>query len=176
MPTETIANEETPLVRPPPRTLPRWQCRVIPRELVRAQLERISRTHSGTRLATRPTSVLVSLPQPLAPPPYLASKCSDSNAKLTTPHVSLLGNRPEMPRTQTPSAFPTIPIPRPQPVQPIPLMDINTYPPRPNSSSGAQCQLCLGWAHTAVTCRSKDATCYKCHSIGHFSRACPNNY
>ena len=78
-----------------------------------------------------------------------------------------------------PLSFPNHPhpyAPRPQPVQPIPLMDIDTYPPRPNSSSGTQCQLCLGWAHTAVTCRSKDATCYKCHSIGHFSRACPNNY
>ena len=68
--------------------------------------------------------------------------------------------------------------------RPKPLMTIETRPPlqplqtrdtaattlRQNTQQ--QCQLCLGFDHTAVTCRSKEQTCYNCHQVGHLSRAC----
>ena len=67
--------------------------------------------------------------------------------------------------------------------RPKPLMTIETRPPlqplqtrntaattlRQNTQQ--QCQLCLGFDHTAVTCRSKEQTCYNCHQVGHLSRA-----
>ena len=70
---------------------------------------------------------------------------------------------------------------------PIPsLLHIDTSPahqaslpphaprPRPNPSHSDICQLCLGAGHSAVTCRGRDATCYKCNGQGHFARACPH--
>ena len=43
-----------------------------------------------------------------------------------------------------------------------------------NPSHSDICQLCLGAGHSAVTCRGRDATCYKCNGQGHFARACPH--
>ena len=69
--------------------------------------------------------------------------------------------------------------------RPKPLMSVETRPPlRPlrnrdtNSTTlrhntQQQCQLCLGFDHMAVTCRSKEHTFYNCHQVGHLSRACP---
>ena len=37
----------------------------------------------------------------------------------------------------------------------------------------AQCQLCLRWGHSAVSCRSRESVCFSCGNIGHLSRACP---
>ena len=41
-----------------------------------------------------------------------------------------------------------------------------------SNDSGLTCQLCLGNGHTAVTCKSRDSVCYRCHQKGHFSRVC----
>ena len=178
MPIETTANKETPLERPPPRSLPRWQSRLIPRGLVWAQLERISQTRSGTRLHKAHKRSGQPAPNPSAPSlsrPKMLRQPRQVNNSPCFPAGKLAGN------AQNPNglSFPNYPhpyAPHPQAVRPIPLMGINTYPLRPNSSSGTQCQLCLGWAHTPVTCHNKEATCYKYHTIGHFSQACPYNY
>ena len=77
--------------------------------------------------------------------------------------------------------------------RPTPLMDIPTRRPpisppaqepptaqrgvaRTAHSTGAldaQCQLCLRWGHSAVSCRSRESVCFSCGNIGHLSRACP---
>ena len=77
--------------------------------------------------------------------------------------------------------------------RPTPLMDIPTRRPPisppaqepPTAQRGvartahltgaldAQCQLCLRWGHSAVSCRSRESVCFSCGNIGHLSRACP---
>ena len=43
----------------------------------------------------------------------------------------------------------------------------------PTHSQDTQCQLCLGWGHSAVTCKSRESKCFACSNYGHFARACP---
>ena len=50
---------------------------------------------------------------------------------------------------------------------------LNTVDTTLRESAQQQCQLCLGFDHSAVTW-SRDLTCYHCHQVGHLSQACPS--
>ena len=58
-------------------------------------------------------------------------------------------------------------------------VSLNASIPRKNPShaptvpTNTQCQLCLGWGHSAVVCKSCDSKFYSCSKHGHLARACP---
>ena len=57
---------------------------------------------------------------------------------------------------------------------PEPHLPISDEPAHaPTHSQDTQCQLCLGWGHLVVTCKSRESKCFACSNYGHFARACP---
>ena len=70
--------------------------------------------------------------------------------------------RSHAPRGQPTSNLPYVSNPRVKNPSDVPAVPPNT-----------QCQLCLGWGHSAVICRSRDSKCYSCSKHGHLARACP---
>ena len=70
--------------------------------------------------------------------------------------------RSHAPRGQPTSNLPYVSNPRVKNPSDVPAVPPNT-----------QCQLCLGWGHSAVICRSRDSKCYACSKHGHLARACP---
>lgn len=95
----------------------------------------------------------------------------------TGPHRAVQTRPIQTPPSQRPTPLMNIPS-RPAASR-VPRTDSNVEFPalrpetRDNNDKDTQCQLCLTRGHSAVTCRSKDATCYHCGLVGHFSRVCP---
>ena len=98
----------------------------------------------------------------------------DTNQRPTPPrqgYASTLKTPPPRAHTDT--------RPYPQTTHVPSLLDLDTshvmssQSVRPRLSNSDICQLCHGAGHSAVTCRGRTATCYKCSGHGHFARACP---
>ena len=88
----------------------------------------------------------------------------------TTNRGNALERRDTQPLNNPNRPKPLLTIETRPPLQPLQTRDTTATTLRQNTQQ--QCQLCLGFDHTAVTCRSKEETCYNCHQVGHLSRAC----
>ena len=137
------------------------------------------------------------------PPSHRPNPHRTSTAPATVPHpINCQPQRPDTHRKELARPIPVDTRAPPHLPYYLPhLMDIPTRPPRtpsgfhtrgsntsvsPNASIllknpshaptvplNAQCQLCLGWGHSAVVCKSHDSKCYSCSKHEHLARACP---
>ena len=118
-----------------------------------------------------PTSAIPTPTPTPYPAPYRVPSGNRGHQNCCYPHVHQTVHQTPAPLTNQK------PLQRPTPLMEIYISKPHNFTPKavyalhPTHSLDAvktQCQLCLGWGHSMVTCKSKDTTSYSCGKVGHF--------